>query len=66
MKNMNFDIDIVWINENLQVIGVIHGLTPESFPEIFYPPEPVKYVLEIPCWKSRNFGIDIGSTMYFE
>ena len=64
MKNMNFTIDIVWISESLQVVGITEEVTPETFPEIFYPPEPVKYVLELPGGQSRNSGIDVGAMIY--
>jgi uncharacterized membrane protein (UPF0127 family) len=66
MKNMNFAIDIVWIAEGFEVVGITEEVAPETFPEIFYPPEPVKYVLELPGGKSRNSGIDIGAFMYLE
>lgn len=54
MKEMNFPIDIIWIDENWKVIGINKNLKPESYPKIYYPPKPVKYVLEIsakfPSW----------------
>ena len=59
MKDMNFSIDIVWISESFEVIGIEHEVTPETFPTIFYPPGPVRYVLELPAGFSRNRGIDI-------
>ena len=59
MKDMNFAIDIVWISESFEVIGIEHEVTPETFPTIFYPPGPVRYVLELPAGFSRNRGIDI-------
>ncbi len=46
MKDMNYPIDIVWINEELKVISITTA-HPESYPEVFYPPSEVKYVLEI-------------------
>ena len=64
MKDMNFAIDIVWIDEGLQVIGITKEVTPETFPEVFYPPGPVRYVLELPSGKSRDFGIDIDQVVF--
>ncbi len=46
MKDMNYPIDIIWINEKWQVVGTSKNLSPDSFPTVFYPPEPVRYVLE--------------------
>ena len=66
MKNMNFAIDIVWIDEYFKVVDIDQEVTPDTFPEIFYPSGPIKYVLELPGGKSQNYAIDIGSQMYFE
>ena len=46
-KEMNFPIDIIWIDESWRIIGVAKNAKPESYPKVFYPPKPVKYVLEI-------------------
>ena len=47
MKDMLFSIDIIWINEKGKVIWVEKNLSPESYPEIFSPPAPASYVLEV-------------------
>ena len=46
MKDMQFAIDMIWINEEGIIVGIERGATPESFPQSFFPPEPVPYVLE--------------------
>lgn len=46
MKEMNFPIDVVWLDESMVVVDIEKNVTPDSFPHIFYPPRPVKYVLE--------------------
>ena len=48
MKDMNFSIDIVWINDLMQVVGMEENVSPDTFPKIFYPPVPIRYVLELP------------------
>ncbi len=47
MKNMNYAIDILWLNDELKPVAVTKNISPNSFPTIFYPPVPVRYVLEI-------------------
>lgn len=47
MKDMHYPLDIVWIDEAQTVVGVAAAVTPESYPEVFYPPAPVRYVLEL-------------------
>jgi len=47
MKDMKFPIDIIWLNENREVIGITKNLEPSSYPQVFYPPSEIKYALEI-------------------
>jgi len=47
MKDMNFPIDMIWIDENLQVIYVKKNAQPESFPETFGSTKKSRYVLEV-------------------
>jgi uncharacterized protein len=61
MKEMRFPIDIVWINEEWEVVGVERKVAPSTFPETFYPPSPVKYVLELNSGEADKKGIDAGS-----
>jgi uncharacterized protein len=61
MKDMKFPIDIVWIDENGEVVGVERSVSPDSYPRVFYPVENVKYVLET----KADSGIDTGSHASF-
>ena len=47
MKDMNFPIDIVWLDENKRVVNITKNLQPNSYPQLFYPPQDIKYALEI-------------------
>lgn len=47
MKEMKFAIDIIWLDENLSVVDFKKSITPETFPEVFYPVSPALYVLEL-------------------
>jgi uncharacterized membrane protein (UPF0127 family) len=52
MKDMNFPIDIVWLEvprqagESYRVVDIEKNVSPSTFPHVFYPPRPVKYILE--------------------
>jgi uncharacterized membrane protein (UPF0127 family) len=61
MKDMNFSIDIVWIDENFKIVGVEKTVAPETFPNVFYPQELVKYVLELPSGYVDQYHIAIGN-----
>ncbi len=65
MKDMNFPLDMVWIDSTKKVVGIHEHITPETFPMSFYPTEPVKYVLEINAYEAKKFGIATGTTLSF-
>jgi uncharacterized membrane protein (UPF0127 family) len=55
MKDMNFSIDIVWINDAYTIVDITENLHPESYPKTYRPSIPVRYVLELPSgWIERN------------
>ena len=63
MKDMNFAVDIVWIDERSRVIDVEKEVTPETFPQVFYPDQPVKYVLELPTGAVDKYQIATGTVI---
>jgi len=65
MKDMNYSIDIVWINERNRVIGVEKDISPSTFPLVFSSPSEVKYVLEVPAGFSNRSNIEIGQILNF-
>lgn len=46
MKDMLFPIDIIWIDEHMRVIGTTKNISPDTYPNVFYPPAPSQFVLE--------------------
>jgi len=66
MKNMRFPIDIVWLNSDMRVIGIDENIPIESYPKIYYPSEPVLYVLEIKAGLSEKYGIKKGDVGVFK
>jgi uncharacterized membrane protein (UPF0127 family) len=65
MKDMQYPIDIVWIDANKEVVGVVEHALPESYPKIFYPTSPVQYVLEINAGESSLLGLIPGTKINF-
>lgn len=65
MKNMNFPIDIIWIDSNFKIVYIKNDATPESFPEIFKTNVKSRYVLEIASGYSNIFDIKIGDEIKF-
>lgn len=60
MKDMNFPIDIIWIDDNLKVVYIKENALPESYPEIFNPKVKAMYVLEINSGEVALNKIKIG------
>lgn len=63
MKDMNFAIDIIWIDENKKVVDITENALPASYHppmEMFSPVHPALYVLEINAGLARKYGIEVG------
>lgn len=63
MKEMNFAIDIIWLKESGEILEITHEAKPESYPNAFYPPEPIKYVLEVNAGYATQNNLKIGDTL---
>lgn len=66
MKEMKFPLDIIWIDQYWTVIGLEREATPESYPEVFDPPVPIQYVLELPAGDAAAFSIDRGVKLFLD
>ena len=65
MKDMKFSIDIIWINENGEVVSIKERASKDSYPEVFYPSEEAIWVLEILEGEADRLNIKIGSKVWF-
>lgn len=61
MKEMNFAIDIIWIDNNLNVVDFVANATPDTFPHVFEPSLPATYVLETEAGFIKKNGISTSS-----
>ncbi|MEK7650785.1 MAG: DUF192 domain-containing protein [Patescibacteria group bacterium] len=65
MKDMNFALDIIWLNENKMVVGIEKNVLPNTFPQTFSPQSEIKYVLEINSGLADQWQIKIGDKAAF-
>ena len=65
MKDMKFSIDIIWIDENMSVIHIEKSLSPDTYPKVYYPESPAKYVLEVSAGQADSLGLKIGDKIEF-
>jgi len=61
MKDMLVPIDMIWLSDTGQVIGINDSVSPSTYPSVFYPPQPVRYVLEMRAGEAKLQGWSTGS-----
>lgn len=66
MKDMNFPIDIVWLNASKQVVHVVSDASPSSYPGNFCPDEKAQYVLEFNAGVAAELGLADGQQLQFQ
>ncbi len=60
MKDMNFPIDIIWINKEGEIVTIAPRVSPDSYPEVFYPQESAKKIIEVPAGTVDVLGVSLG------
>ncbi len=65
MKDMLFPLDIIWIDQNFNIVHIENVVVPETYPKIFTPESDSLYVLEIKAGEVQKLGIKIGDKVKF-
>ncbi len=60
MKDMNFALDIIWLDSDWRVIGLAENVQPSSYPQSFYAETDSLYVIEISAGEVARAGLRIG------
>ena len=60
MPDMNFAIDVLWLDSDMRVVHIVEHMSPESYPEVFRSPVPALYVLEVPAGYVAAEGLCVG------
>jgi uncharacterized membrane protein (UPF0127 family) len=63
MKDMKFPLDIIWLDQNFKIIHIEYDLSPSTYPQVFYPGSPAKYVIEVNAGTAAEFSLTIGEMM---
>lgn len=66
MKDMNFPIDILWMDDNFNVIGIEKNLATSTYPETFGKEYISKYILELPAGFSDKNNIKNGDKIIYK
>lgn len=63
MKDMLTPIDIFWLDDKGQVISIAEEVATSSYPNVFYPSAPARYVLETMAGFARAHNIATGTKL---
>jgi len=61
MKEMNFPIDIIWLDDNWRIVDITANASPQDFPQTYQPRAPARYVLEVNAGFIVTHDIVIGA-----
>ena len=63
MKDMLFSIDMFWLDDKGQVVHLEEDVSPETYPDVFYPMVPARFVLETNAGFALEHSITIGTPL---
>lgn len=65
MKDMNFVIDMIWLDSDKKIINIESNVSPDSYPGSFCPDRPAQYVLEVDAGFTDRSGWQIDTKFEF-
>jgi len=67
MKDMKIPLDIIWMDQNKEVVYIVKNADPQLSTEtVFKPKNKARYVVELPAGSVDNAGIKTGMAATFE
>lgn len=66
MKDMDYPLDIIWLDKDKEVVYIVKNASPDSYPDVFTPNAPARYVVEVPAGTVDTKAIRTGSSVVFE
>lgn len=65
MEDMNFAIDIIWLDESKTVVDLKQSITPATYPASFCPSQKALYVIELGAGEAAINRVAVGDTLKF-
>lgn len=65
MKDMLISIDMIFFDDNWEIVLIESNLQPNSFPKIFGDKVKSQYVLEINALEADSYGLQVGDRAIF-
>ena len=66
MKDVEYPIDVVWLDDQRRVVHIVKNMPPSSYPDSFSPDKPARYVVELAAGTVEKKAIRIGTTARFD
>lgn len=63
MKDTLVPLDIFWLDDKGQVVSISESIAPSTYPNVFYPSVPARYVLETSAGFARAHSILPGTPL---
>ncbi len=65
MKDMKFPIDVVWFDDQYQIVHIEENISPETFPETYFTSVASTYVLEAKAGFVQENNLAVGNSLNF-
>ena len=66
MKDVEYPIDVIWLDDQKQVVHIVKNMPPDSYPDSFSPDKPARYVVELAAGTVEKKAIRIGGVARFD
>ncbi|MEK7478152.1 MAG: DUF192 domain-containing protein [Patescibacteria group bacterium] len=63
MKDMNYPLDIIWVDNNYQIVDITPNLSPSTYPQTFTSKKSAGFVLEVSAGFSKKNQVRVGETI---
>jgi uncharacterized membrane protein (UPF0127 family) len=65
MREMKYDLDIVWMDSEKRVVYIAKNVSPDTYPKAFLPDKDALYVLELPAGFVDKYNVSMGNVVGF-
>jgi len=63
MKDMRYNLDILWFDSHNKLIYLQQNLSPATYPHTYCPPSATSRVLEIKAGSAKQLNVKVGDTL---
>lgn len=61
MKDMKIPIDIIWINNDMEIVHIEQNVRPDPYYATYISTQPARFVLEMNAFFTQEYGVEVGS-----